>query len=252
MTMTDQRSETSKPAAIEKGISGSGSPISSLPSPFYTDDFVTIYHGDCRDVLPMLRQRFEAIITDPPYAIPTQVAQTRTITRNVGDLSIAEAGLEAMFRECDRRLIDGGRYFVFCDGTSYPVLSRVFYGRFTTALLVWDKGRIGMGREFRKSHELILHAWERQTPLVDANGKGYADVLRCAPVGDDRVHDAQKPVGLISQLLRVCGANVLDPFAGSGTTLVAAKQDGHKAVGIEIDERNCELAANRCRQGVLF
>lgn len=243
--------ETTKTKEASQIGETTAAPVQSIVHPFYQDDLVTIYHGDCRDVLPSIRIRFDAIITDPPYAIPTQVAQTRTITRNVGDLSIAEAGLEAMFREIDRRLVDGGRYFVFCDGTSYPVLSRVFYGRFNTALLVWDKGRIGMGREFRKQHELILHAWENSTPIVESNGKGHADVLRCPPVGSDRVHDAQKPVPLLAQLMRVCGKSILDPFCGSGSTLVAAKQEGRMAVGIEISERNCELAANRCRQGML-
>lgn len=218
--------------------------------PFYDCDGITIYNGDCRDVLPLLRERFAAVITDPPYAIPTLVANTRTATRNVGDLSIAEAGLETMFRLCDSRLLDGGRYFVFCDGTSYPVVSRVFYGRYSSALLVWDKGRIGMGREFRKSHELILHAWEKTTPVVESNGTGYADVLKCDPVGDERVHDAQKPVPLIEQLLRVCGRSVLDPFMGSGTTLVAAKQRGLRAVGIEISEDYCRIAVERLRQNV--
>ena len=218
---------------------------------YFTDGERTIYHGDCRDVLPNIRTKFSAVITDPPYAIPTQVAQTRTTTRNVGDLSVAEAGMEVMFRACDRVLETGGRYFVFCDGTSYPVISRVFYGRFTTALLVWDKRRIGMGREFRKQHELILHAWEKETPVVESGGTGYADVLRCDPVGNERVHDAQKPVGLLTQLLRVCGESVIDPFMGSGSTLVAAKKEGRSAVGIEIDEANCEKAANRLRQGVL-
>ena len=221
-------------------------------TPYYDQDGITLYHGDCRDVLPTIRGTFSAVITDPPYAIPTQVAQTRSTTRNVGDLSVAEAGMEVMFRAVDRVLQTGGRYFVFCDGTSYPVISRVFYGRFTTALLVWDKGRIGMGREFRKQHELILHAWEKETPVVDSGGTGYADILRCDPVGSERVHDAQKPVGLLTQLLRVCGDSVIDPFAGSGSTLVAAKQEGRTAVGIEIDEANCEKAAKRLAQGVLF
>jgi len=218
---------------------------------FYKDDQVVIYHGDCREVLPIISEKADAIVTDPPYAIPTQVAQTRTITRNVGDLSIAEAGLSLMFGECDRVLRETGRYFVFCDGTSYPVLSRVFYGKFSTALLVWDKDRIGMGREFRKQHELVLHAWQKATPIVESNGKGYGDVLHCSPEGVNRIHAAQKPIGLISQLLRVCGNVILDPFLGSGSTLIAAKKANKRAIGIEIDVDICEKAANRCKQDAL-
>lgn len=132
-------------------------------------DGITLYHGDCRDILPML-PRASAVVTDPPYAIPTIVAQGRTVTRNVGDLSIVEAGLDAIFRSIVNRIEPTGRMMVFCDQTSYPVLFRVFYGR-QMGLLVWDKCRIGMGREFRKSFELILHLWFPDTPVFsDVSG----------------------------------------------------------------------------------
>ncbi len=219
--------------------------------PYYQDKYATIYHGDCLNVFPLLKEKFSAVITDPPYAIPTQVAQGRTQTRNIGDLSIVEAGMRVIFNSCDKALQVGARYFVFCDGTSYPVISRVFYGKFTTALLVWDKGRIGMGREFRKQHELILHAWKKDTPVVSSNGTGYPDILKASPVKSKRLYDAQKPVDLVVQLLRVCGDSILDPFMGSGTMLVSSKRLKRKSVGIEINEEVCEIAAKRLSQEVL-
>jgi site-specific DNA-methyltransferase (adenine-specific) len=220
--------------------------------PYYDQDGITIYHGNCLDVLPELRRNVDAIITDPPYAVPTVIAQVREATRSVGDLSVVEAGLATLFRAATDKLLPTGRVFVFCDGVSYPVMFRVLYGSFSQGLLVWDKGQIGMGREFRKSHELIAHGWLPDTPVF-ADGRGRPDILRAAPVPSEaRGHPAQKPVSLIQQLLAVCGQMILDPFMGSGTTLRAAKDLGRKAIGIEIEERYCEIAANRLSQGVLF
>ncbi len=218
--------------------------------PYYEDAAVQIFHGDCREILPTLGP-VDAIITDPPYAVPTVVSQGRTVTRNLGDMSVVEAGLGVLFDAATDRLLPTGRVFVFCDGTSYPIVFRVFYGSFNTALLVWNKGQIGMGREFRKSHELILHGWRNGTPIF-SDGVGRPDVLSASPVPSElRDHPAQKPVDLIGQLITVCGDLILDPFMGSGTTLRAAKDLGRKAIGIEIEERYCEIAAKRMAQAVL-
>jgi len=185
----------------------------------------TLYLGDCLEILPTL-PKVDAVITDPPYAVPTVVAQGRQITRNLGDMSIIETAMRVYFGAIFERLTDAGRAFVFCDGTSYPVIFRVFYSEFSTALLVWDKGQIGMGREFRKSHELILHGWRSETPIFN-DGVGRADVLRFAPVSPElRIHPAQKPEPMICELIRVSGGIILDPFMGSGSTGAAALKNG--------------------------
>ena len=79
------------------------------------------------------------------------------------------------------------------------------------------------------------------------------NVIREAPVGDGKVHIAEKPEAVMAWLVQFApvGGVVLDPFAGSGTTLVVAKRLGRRAIGIEIQERNCEQAAIRLSQGVL-
>jgi site-specific DNA-methyltransferase (adenine-specific) len=215
--------------------------------PYYSHNGIEIYHGDCLEVLPGLLCADMSVVTDPPYAIPTIVAQTRETTRNVGDLSLVEATFRLVFAELGKL---SNRLFVFCDGVSYPVIFRAAYGKWSTALLIWSKGRIGMGREFRKSHELIMHCWRENTPIF-ADGVGRADVLEADPVGEERQHPAEKPVSLIEQLLPVCGQTILDPFCGSGTTLIAAKNKGRRAIGIEIEERFCELSAKRLSQEVL-
>lgn len=207
----------------------------------------TLYCGDCLEVFHRLPY-LDAVITDPPYAVPTQVASGRDVTRNLGDLSIIEAAMRLYLGEAAKRLNPRGRMFVFCDGTFYPVVFRALYGSFNTALLVWDKCQIGMGREFRKRHELILHAWQDTTPVVPSDGVARADVLRFEPVrSENRVHPAQKPVDLLCELVALCGPVVLDPFMGSGSTAIAALRSGRTFIGIEINEqyfdRACEQIA---------
>lgn len=202
-----------------------------------------LYLGDCFDVLPTL-SGFDALIMDPPYAIPTLVASGRSSTRSAGDLSIIEAAFRLVFDAASSALRKGGRGFIFCDGTSYPVVYRAAYARFLSALLVWDKGRIGMGREFRKSHELIMHFWREDTPIF-TDGIGRPDVMKFAPVGQDRDHEAEKPLALIEHLLTVCGDRVCDPFMGSGTTGVAALRRGRSFVGVEIEPAYFDIACKR-------
>jgi len=204
-----------------------------------------IIEGDCFDELTRLPSAsFDAIVTDPPYAIPTIVAAGRSSTVSIGDLSMPERMFRTLFAEFERLLKPTGRFFVFCDGVSYPVIFRAAYGQFSSALLVWDKGRIGMGREFRKSHELIMHCWKPNTPIF-SDGTGRPDVLKAKPCGDDREHAAQKPVDLIEQLLTVCGDNILDPFMGSGSVGIACMQGNRNFTGIEIEPRFCDVARRR-------
>ena len=201
--------------------------------------------GDCLELMRALPDGcVDAVITDPPYAIPTVVASCRETTRNIGDLSLIESTFRMVFSDIERVTSDTGRMFVFCDGVSYHVVFRAAYGHWSTALLVWDKERIGMGREFRKQHELIMHCWTSKTPIF-ADGIGRADVLRFPPVGDEKTHPAEKPVDLIEELLRVSGDTILDPFCGSGATLVAAKKLGRHFLGFEISPEYCAIAQRR-------
>lgn len=210
-------------------------------------DCCSVVCGDCLKLIKAIPDgAVDAVITDPPYAIPTIVAQRRETTRNVGDLSLVEALFRQIFADVARLIGDDGRMFVFCDGVSYPVVFRASYGNWTTALLVWDKRRIGMGREFRKSHELIMHGWRSATPIY-GDGIGRPDVMQFAGV-EGGVHPAQKPTELIEHLLTVCGDLVLDPFAGSGTTGVAAKKLGRHFLLFEISEEYCRIARERIAQ----
>jgi site-specific DNA-methyltransferase (adenine-specific) len=207
----------------------------------------TLYHGDCLEILPTL-PKVDAVITDPPYAVPTIVAQSREVTRNAGDLSIAETAYRVHADAWSRVLTPAGRVFVCCDGASYPSLYRAMFSQFNLALLVWDKGRIGMGREFRKSHELVLHGWRAETPIF-SDGVGRADIIKAAPVSNDtRIHPAEKPMPLLQEFMRVSGETILDPFMGSGSTGAAAISTGRRFIGVEIERKYFDIACERIQR----
>ena len=112
-----------------------------------------------------------------------------------------------------------------------------------------------MGRVWRNQHELIIASRWADSEFID-DGKTRADVLRHkATRGDDRLHPVEKPESLLDDLIMPTvpeGGMVLDMFAGSGSTLRAALECGRKAIGIEIEEKYCEVVAKRLAQGVLF
>lgn len=192
-------------------------------------------------------EKVDAVVTDPPYVIPIPAAQGRDSFRNVGDFSIIETAMKLYLGTAFNLLSDEGRAFVFCDGTSYHTSFRIMYPAFNnTALLIWDKMKIGMGREFRKRHELILHGWHCNTPVYK-DGTGYSDILTAKSVSN-KTHPAQKPVELIEQLLRVCQKTILDPFMGSGTTGVACVMQRRNFIGIEIEEKYFDIACRRIEE----
>ena len=211
-----------------------------MNAPYYEDEWVTLYHGDCRDVAEWLEA--DVLVTDPPYGIGYQSGSRRdTLAASIAgdeDTTQRDTALEAW---C------GGPALVF--GTW-----RIPRPAGTRARLIWDtKGALGMG-------DLSI-PWKPSDQEVYVLGYGFAgprttNVLRYAPVQsmsrNGREHPHQKPVPLLLDLIAKCPPGVVaDPFAGSGSTLVAAKRLGRKAIGVELDERYCEIAAKRLAQGVL-
>ncbi len=226
-------------------------------TPYYADESVTLYHGDCREVLPAInRSSVDVVLTDPPFFMPAHHYASRTQwQRSWGDTSILGAFWAAALDGIVPTLKPSGHLLSFCNGDSYPVFYPEAYRRFDVVRsLVWDKGRIGMGTPWRNQHELVLAA--RWSGYFRSDDRGVPDVLRHSSVNSkQRIHPVDKPVGLLVDLLRPVapsGAVVLDPFAGGGSTLVAAIHGGHAAIGIESEERYCEAVASRLAQGDLF
>jgi len=247
--------------------------------PYYADEWVTLYHGDCREILPTLDDgAIDLIFTDPPYGH----------RQNDGDLAhrreaalgvlpsgappppgrpIANDGAEAdglvrwFFAEAQRLLRPGCCCCCCCGGGGGPDPQFARWGLWLDEALgfkqaiVWDKGGLGMGWHYRRSYEFVLVG---EKPGAACNWHGdnsVSNVLRIngiKPSAHD--HPTPKPVALPGRFIDLHSAPgelVLDPFAGGGTTLRAAKDRGRRAIGVEVDERWCELAAGRLAQDVL-
>jgi site-specific DNA-methyltransferase (adenine-specific) len=148
---------------------------------------------------------------------------------------------------------DKGHLITFCDDESYAVFYPVIYKYWPNLMcLTWDKMRPGMGTAWRNSTELIIAARKRSAHW---DGGARGTVISVKPIhSKNRVHPVDKPVEVMKQLIEPTvpvGGTVLDPFAGGGSTLVAAKNLHRRAIGVELEERYCEIIANRCSQEVL-
>lgn len=238
--------------------------------PYYQDDAVTIYHGDCLDVLLGLDICVDTTVTDPPFSSGARTDAGKSVrpgamlraARWESDWfshdNMATIGFLFLMRMLGRRVFDvtatHGSVHVFIDWRMLPNL----YGAMESAgwvaknLLVWDKEHFGMGSNYRNQHELILYA-EKTGDGSEFHDRGVGNVLRAKRAGSE-FHPTEKPVDLLERIIAAstrADGIVLDPFMGSGTTLVAAKNLNRRAIGIEIEERYCEIAAERCRQEVL-
>ena len=215
-------------------------------TPYYEQDGITIYHGDCREILPALAP-VDLLLTDPPYGIlnlqgqgsapcirksPRQqgsgTLKNRLLNRSNVEWDIAPTTQElaSIFEKSTTQIVWGGNYFFLPP---------------TRAVLVWDK----------------CQPWENfsQVELAWTNLSRPAAIFRHDKSNiDEKAHPTQKPLPLMKWCLGFVpnATTIIDPFMGSGTTLLAAKEFGIKAAGIEIEEKYCEMAARRLSQGVLF
>ncbi len=191
--------------------------------PYYSDDAVTIYLGDCREVLPTLGP-VDLVLTDPPYpdAYVDEFAYDADTVAVLGDLAKPQLVFWSARED-----------FPF-DYDSIHIWDRIAY--------------VGLGYE-RIFGRGVTGNW-RCYGATYINSRVTARFAKDVFTG----HPAQKPAALVRQLLLDLAPRadtILDPFMGSGTTLRAAKDLGRKAIGIEIEERYCEIAAKRMAQEVL-
>jgi len=207
-------------------------------TPYYEDDSCTIYHGDCREIIDGVE--FDVIVTDPPYGIDFDGYNHGKVAGD-SDSTLAEWVVRYDIETgCDVPLVVfGANHFAHAlptvgawscwDKRTNENADKMFGAPFE---LVWTSGSDRPGKMYRVQHGGV----------VNADGAGVA-----------RCHPTQKPVTLMSRVVTHWAptGTILDPFMGSGTTLRAAKDLGRKAIGIDIEERYCEIAAKRLAQEVL-
>jgi DNA modification methylase len=213
--------------------------------PYYQDSACTIYHGDCREILPSLPE-VDLVLTDPPYGIQYDTGyRIPGVTPWSGQIYCDE---DTSARDAALSMLEGVPMLVFGSRKCNPPVG-------TRMVLVWDKGAaLGMGAldlPWKPSSEEIYVVGSGFTGSRDESNVIYAHPTQ-AMAKNGRVHPNEKPIKLIQKLLHKCPVGIiLDPFMGSGTTLRAAKDLGRKAIGIEIEEKYCEIAVKRLAQEVL-
>jgi DNA modification methylase len=237
--------------------------------PYYEQDGVTVFHADCRDVLPTLSE-VDHIITDPPYSQHTHTKQwigASLTSDGKPRVSTAhtELGFDPLTPEmlayfcAEARRISRRWTLAFCDLESIWEWSQAVqsFGLSYVRACVWDK--VDSAPQFTgdrpaASAEAIICAHAKGAKRW--NGGGGRNVFRHAVNGERgaKPHPSTKPERLMVELVTLFtdpGDVIVDPFMGSGTTLVAAKRLGRQAIGIESKEAHCESAVKRLRQGAL-
>lgn len=228
--------------------------------PYWSDEQVTIYHADALDVLPTLRSgTVDLVVTDPPYMIGSMSAgNIDTKTGSWADMMNSSLWFQSWYAGAWRVLRSDGAMWSFCNWRSLPVTMRAALSANIpiTSLMVWDKEWIGTGgtQGLRPSYELCALMAKPDFTIED---RSLPDIWR-HKVGSYKAHGhpAEKPEGLVGRIIdescKPRGSLILDPFLGSGTTAAAARQRGMRCIGIEAEERYCQIAADRLSQGMLF
>lgn len=253
----------------------------SLPKPYYEQDGITIYHGDCREILPHL-PKVEMVFTDPPYGHNNNngdlihhwekalgkkagavVAEARPIANDSAEETAAL--IEWFYGMLPNVLVADGVCCCCCGGGGPDpqfarwslLLDSVLNFK---QMVIWDKGPMGMGWHYRRSYECVLVAHRGKGRWFDESDKveniirpGFRGIKKIIPQAAD--HPTPKPWQLPFHFIELhsqSGETVLDPFMGGGSTLEAAYRAGRKFIGIELEEKYCEIAAKRLAQGNLF
>lgn len=213
-------------------------------TPYYEQDGITIYHGDCRDILPTFPDKsFDLVLTDPPYP------EDNRFRFGWVNIELVFGHLYRVCREDSWLICD-----FFRPGLKawLSIVGQWEYYDFLSAFVVNSMASCSFGVDrltpsivLKKGNPKVVRKWSN---VIQTTRSGKSDPEYTG-------HPSQKYLDVYHKYLAMLSAEtffILDPFMGSGTTLVAAKQLGRKAVGIEIEEKYCEIAVKRLAQMELF
>jgi len=208
--------------------------------PYYQDKWVTIYHGDCREILPQLDVKVDLVLTDPPYGIGLDYGSFADTPNNV------------------RVLV--GQVIPYCIKIAKRVVltcatRQIHYYPEPTWILCW------LNRAGAYCNPWGFTCWQPilcygKDPYLENKLGSRSDVIEHTESAENNLgHPAVKPHNFWKLLLARCSVLqsdiVVDPFLGSGTTVQVAKELNRHSIGIEIEEKYCEIAARRCSQEVM-
>ena len=221
----------------------------SLPTPYYDQDGITIYHGDCREILPYL-PKVDLVLTDPPYGIGFSKYESHAdMESEYEDLLIPVVTL------CNELLTDGGMAF-FWQGMKHVDKFHRFFPQGYRLFAALKNFTQHLPTPMQYSWDPVVF-WSKgkSTLRAVAGQRDYHMGNTAKYVAQQNYgHPCPRPLNTVTYILEIASIEnnlILDPFMGSGTTLVAAKQLGRKAIGIEIEEKYCQIAIKRLSQGVL-
>jgi site-specific DNA-methyltransferase (adenine-specific) len=218
--------------------------------PYYSDESVSIYLGNCLEILPELPVS-DLLLTDPPYGIGLKMVMNHGTNKNrIHDAAdwnnrIPSPAIFDLIHERSRnQIIWGCNYF----GSNIKSVGRIVHDKqleIADTKLKWSEADIA-SCSMQNRVTIFRYRW---------NGNVQGSSINWNNTGEDaRRHPTQKPLSLMRHCVATYskpGDVILDPFMGSGTTLRAAKDLGRKAIGVEIEEKYCEIAAKRMAQEVL-
>lgn len=221
------------------------------PSPYFESENVTLYHGDCREILPTLG-KVDLLISDPPYGIGYKSgwSSDAVIPGDDGSLDVPHC-----IKLATQKLGISRHAYVFgeFDLSGLKITSPV--------TLIWDKVSLSGGdlaSPWAMQHEPIMFFVNADKASRHRGKEGLSSKMRKGTVlryqrrnGRKGHHPTEKPTMLLRELIESSsrfGETVLDPFAGSGSTLIAAVREGRKSIGIELTEEWCEAAVSRIKQ----
>ena len=221
----------------------------SLPKPYYQDDAVTIYHGDCREIMPLVSGH--ALVTDPPFGInwsratwsdsaddyPALMSWLVTEGARIGGWCFVFQAMPnvGQFHEW---FPHGWRIFAACKNFAQIRPTGVWHS--WDPVVFWNAGP---------------NTGPNTRPNTGTVNRDYHVGNVAGLFGERSEHPCPKPLDTMQHIVALAsreGSIVIDPFCGSGTTLLASKGLNRKAIGIEIEEKYCEIAARRCAQEVLL